>query len=60
MREVPRGPANAAPNIENSAVPRKHYPLSLIAGSHQPTRMEMFDSRKDFRGEVLRIVSQFS
>src|SRR5262245_62594562 len=60
VREVPRRPANAAANIENSAVLRKCNPLSLLASGGQASRMEMLDRSKDFRGELLRIMSQFS
>jgi len=59
-REVPRWPANAAANIENPAVLRKCNPLSLLTSGGQAPRMEMLDRSRDFRGELLRIMSQFS
>jgi hypothetical protein len=52
--------ANAAANIENSAVLRKCNPLSLLASGGQASRMEMLDSRKDFRSQNLWVLSQFS
>src|SRR5262249_37391491 len=58
VREVPRRPANAAANIENPAVLRKCNPLSLLASGGQASRMEMLDHSKDFRIELLRIMSQ--
>src|SRR5262245_54036564 len=60
VREVVRRPANAAANIENPAVLRRCNPLSLLASGGQASRMEMLDRSKDFRGELLRIMSQFS
>ena len=59
VREVPRRPANAAANIENPAFFRKCNPLSLLPSGGQTSRMEMLDRSKDFRGELLRIMSQF-
>src|SRR5262249_52645461 len=56
----PRPPANAAANIENPAFLRKCNPLSLLASGGQASRMEMLDSRKDFRGQNLWVLSQFS
>src|SRR5262249_23063063 len=59
-RAVRRRPANAAANIENPAVLRKCNPLSLLTSGGQAPRMEMLDRSKDFRGQLLRIMSQFS
>jgi len=60
MREVPRRPADATANIENAAVLRNCDPLSLIAGSGQASRMEMLKCSKDFRVQILWVVSQLS
>src|SRR5262245_9542629 len=60
MLQVARRAANAAANIENSTVLRKCNPLSLLASGGQASRMEMLDSRKDFRGQNLWVLSQFS
>jgi hypothetical protein len=60
MREVPRRPADATANIENPAVPRNCDPLSLIASGGQAPRMEMLKCSKDFRAQILWVVSQLS
>ena len=60
MREVARRPADAATDIENPAVLRRCNPHGLIAGGGRAARVKMLDGGKDFRSEVLRIMSRFS
>jgi hypothetical protein len=60
MREIPRRAADATANIEDPAVLRKCNPISLTASGGQTPRMKMFESSKDFRAQVLWVVSQFS
>jgi hypothetical protein len=60
MREVPRRPTDSTANIENAALLRKRDPLSLIASGGLAARMEMLDGSKDFRVQILWVVSQLS
>src|SRR5258708_37073891 len=60
MGEIPPGPADATANIEDPAVLRKCNPVSLTASGGQAPRMKMLEGSKDFRVQVLRVVSQFS
>src|SRR5438128_10276637 len=54
------GPARATANIENAAVLRNCNPVSLTASGGQTPRMKMLEGSKDFRAQILRVVSQFS
>src|SRR6476660_4810368 len=60
MREIPRRPADAAANIEDPAVLRKCNSLSLTASGAQAPRMKMLEGSKDFRAQILWVVSQLS
>src|SRR6266487_3331546 len=60
MREVPRRPTDATANIENTALFRNCDPLSLIPSGGQAARMEMLKRSKDFRVQILWVVSQLS
>src|SRR5438552_6998952 len=60
MREIPRRPADATANIENAAVLCNCNPVSLTASGGQTPRMKMLEGSKDFRAQILRVMSQFS
>src|SRR5439155_12732649 len=56
----PRRPADGTANIENVAVLCNCNPVSLTASGGQTPRMKMLEGSKDFRAQILRVVSQFS
>src|SRR5262249_43476446 len=58
--EISRRPADATANMENAAVVCKCDPLNLIARGGEAPRMGMLDRSKDFRAQILWVVSQLS